>query len=182
MAHPYHHAISTQKKHGGRAEDYQAIHDWFDMSKEGLADVRHRNVLHHSLGIFLCERKFGITVPLSSGRMLPVRLIGEQHVFEDYGFIPSPIQSFHALKQLPWMGRNLDRDHPAFHAEATVAEWGGSVSDYEPIHALLESSRTHIPDSRHRAMLHHSTGIKVMETIFGTTITNSDEREVPVRD
>jgi len=47
---------------------------------------------------------------------------------------------------------------------------------------LLESSHTRNPYARHLAVLHHSTGIKVMETIFGTTITNSDEREVPERD
>jgi len=31
MAHPYHHALSSVKKWGGRPEDYQAIHDWLDV-------------------------------------------------------------------------------------------------------------------------------------------------------
>ena len=45
MAHPYHHAVSSVRKWGGRVEDYQAIHDWFDASKAHLADFRHRACL-----------------------------------------------------------------------------------------------------------------------------------------
>ena len=47
---------------GGTAEDYLAIHDWFDESKAHLPDLRHRALRHHSEGIFLCERLFGPTV------------------------------------------------------------------------------------------------------------------------
>lgn len=28
MAHPYHHAVSSVQKWGGRPEDYQPIRDW----------------------------------------------------------------------------------------------------------------------------------------------------------
>ena len=28
MSHPYHHAVSSAKKWGGKAEDYQKIHDY----------------------------------------------------------------------------------------------------------------------------------------------------------
>jgi hypothetical protein len=31
MAHPYHHALSSVKKWGRKAEDYLAIHGWFDL-------------------------------------------------------------------------------------------------------------------------------------------------------
>ena len=41
MANPYHHALSSCKKWGGQPEDYQAIHDWFDASKEMWSDSRH---------------------------------------------------------------------------------------------------------------------------------------------
>jgi len=27
--HPYHHALSSQREHGGTAADYQALHNWF---------------------------------------------------------------------------------------------------------------------------------------------------------
>ncbi len=37
MAHPLHHAESSARKFGGVPCDYQAVHDWFDASKEHLA-------------------------------------------------------------------------------------------------------------------------------------------------
>jgi hypothetical protein len=30
---PYHHAVSSQREHGGAAADYQPIHNWFDSSR-----------------------------------------------------------------------------------------------------------------------------------------------------
>lgn len=103
MAHPYHHAISSAKKWGGEPEDYQAIHDWFDESKSHLADIRHRALRHHSEGIFLAEKIFGTTITISTGRKVPVRFIGEQHVIEDFGFIPTVADFLKSIKVESWM-------------------------------------------------------------------------------
>ncbi len=54
--HPIHHAESSARKYGGKAEDYLDIHKWFDGSKEHMADFRHRALRHHSEGIFAAER------------------------------------------------------------------------------------------------------------------------------
>lgn len=105
MGHPYHHAVSSAKKFGGKPEDYQRIHDWFDRSKEFLADFRHRAVSHHAQGIFECERLFGTTIKNSDGREIPTRLIGEQHVKEDLGFIPTLEAWLGCIGQKPWMIR-----------------------------------------------------------------------------
>lgn len=105
MAHPYHHALSSAKKWGGTPEDYLAIHAWFDESKQITADFRHRALRHHAEGIFMCERIFGSTIMVSSGRVVPVRWIGEQHVREDLGFIPSFADWVKAIWPEPWMGR-----------------------------------------------------------------------------
>lgn len=105
MAHPYHHALSSVKKWGGKAEDYQAIHDWFDESKSHLANFRHRALRHHSEGIFLCEKIFGKTITNSNGRIVPVRYIGEQHVKEDCGFIPTVADWLKCIQAEPWMHR-----------------------------------------------------------------------------
>src|SRR5262245_59038006 len=83
MAHPMHHAESSAKKFGGKPEDYQAIHNWFDATKEIYADFRHRALRHHSQGIFECERVFGLFIVNSAGKKVPTRFIGEQHVKED---------------------------------------------------------------------------------------------------
>lgn len=105
MAHPYHHALSSQKKWGGSVEDYLAIHAWFDASKEIIADFRHRALRHHAEGIFMAETIFGMTITLSSGRIIPTRWVGEQHVTEDLGFIPSFADWVRAIQPTLWMGR-----------------------------------------------------------------------------
>ena len=65
----------------------------------------HRALRHHAEGIFLAEQLFGVTVTLSTGRIVPVRLIGEQHVLEDLGRIPSFADWVRAIRPEPWMGR-----------------------------------------------------------------------------
>ena len=94
MAHPYHHALSSVKKWGGAVEDYIAIHEWFDESKKILADFRHRALRHHAEGIFMAETVFGRAITLSSGRVIPTRWVGEQHVTRaarDRGLGPHPL-------------------------------------------------------------------------------------------
>ena len=44
MAHPIEHAKSSARRFGGKPEDYQAIHDFFDESKGQVADFRHRAI------------------------------------------------------------------------------------------------------------------------------------------
>jgi hypothetical protein len=105
MAHPYHHALSSQKRWGGSLDDTMAIHEWFDASKLILADFRHRALRHHAEGIFMAETIFGQTLTLSSGRIIPTRWIGEQHVREDLGRIPSFADWARAIRPEPWMGR-----------------------------------------------------------------------------
>ena len=103
MAHPYHHALSSVKKWGGCVEDYLKIHDWFDESKSHMADFRHRALRHHSEGIFMAEQIFGHTITNSDGREVMVRYIGEQHVQEDLGRIPSINDWFRQIKVESWM-------------------------------------------------------------------------------
>ena len=113
MAHPYHHAISSAKQFGGAPEDYQAIHDWFDESKAHMADIRHRALRHHSEGIFMAEKIFGTTITNSAGRTVPVRFIGEQHVKEDLGKIPTVSDWLSCIEPTRWMlgrGRDLAKE------------------------------------------------------------------------
>lgn len=106
---PYHHAVSSAQKWGGEVEDYLPIHDWFDASKAHYADQRHRALRHHSEGIFECERQFGAAITTSTGRKVPVRWIGEQHVMEDIGFIPSLKDWLQHIQPQPWMRKVAKR-------------------------------------------------------------------------
>lgn len=127
MSHTYHHAVSSARLFGGKPEDYQPIHDWFDKSKESMADFRHRAVRHHAEGIFECEKEFGITITNSSGTKVPVRYIGEQHVREDCGgIIPSRKDWLQRLKPAAWMSRGY-RIRDAAGARAVRAGAGRST-------------------------------------------------------
>lgn len=110
MAHPFHHAKSSAIKYGGIPDDYIEIHNWFDESKSMYANFRHRALRHHAEGIFMCEKIFGITIKNSNNKDIPVRFIGEQHVREDLGFIPSMQDWFKNIKVEEWMlkGNPLD--------------------------------------------------------------------------
>ena len=80
------------------------IHTWFEESKAFLADFRHRAVRHHSEGTFLSEKIFGVSITNSEGKEIAVRYIGEQHVREDLGRIPTA-QNWLTQQTLIFLGR-----------------------------------------------------------------------------
>ena len=53
----------------------------------------------------MLERCFGATITVSTGRGVPVRRSGEQHVAEELGFIPSFADWVRCIRPEPWMGR-----------------------------------------------------------------------------
>ena len=53
----------------------------------------------------MLETIFGPTIVLSTGKVIPTRWVGEQHVKQDLGFIPSFADWMRAIRPLPWMGR-----------------------------------------------------------------------------
>lgn len=123
MAHPYHHAVNSARKFGGKAEDYLSIHEWFDASKEHMADFRHRALRHHSLGIYECEKVFGVVITNSDGKKIPTRYIGEQHVKEDLGRIPTLADWLSNIKAERWMGNppvKLERQLEISHRPVEV--------------------------------------------------------------
>ena len=69
-----------------------------------------------------------------------------------------------------------------YHAKSSVHKWGGSLEDYFPIHDFIDSTKSAMPDVRHRTLLHNSFGIFLVEKVFGHYITNSSGRDVPVRE
>ena len=102
---PLIHAIISAKKYGGKPEDYQEWHDFFDSSKVCLPDARHRMLLHNSFGIFILERVFGTYIINSDNKKVSVRDIGEEHVIQDLGFIPTVDRCFANMPIEPWMSK-----------------------------------------------------------------------------
>lgn len=66
--------------------------------------LRQKRSLTESVHI-IAETIFGPTLTLSTGRVIPTRWVGEQHVREDLGFIPSFADWVKAIRPEPWMGR-----------------------------------------------------------------------------
>jgi hypothetical protein len=106
---PYLHAQVSVKKWGGEPEDYLAIHDFFDSSKAAHPDMRHRAILHSSFGIFIVERVFGTYITNSEGRIVQVRDIGEQHVIDDMGTIPTMSDYLDGMPFYDWLGGSKKR-------------------------------------------------------------------------
>lgn len=98
---PLIHAKLSVKKYGGTVEDYIGIHNFIDSSKISVPDVRHRAMLHSSWGIFLAEQMFGVYIKNTDGKDVSVRDIGEEHVLQDLGFIPT-MEDW--LKEMPIKG------------------------------------------------------------------------------
>lgn len=65
--------------------------------------MRHRALRHHSEGIFWAEKEFGVFIINSDGKMVPTRVIGEQHVKEDIGFIPTIKDYLENMTMVNWM-------------------------------------------------------------------------------
>lgn len=71
---------------------------------------------------------------------------------------------------------------PRIHAESSVRRWGGTVEDYVELHAKMDCSKKYFPDNRHRILTHNMFFIfEVMIPLFGESITNSDGKQVDVK-
>lgn len=71
---------------------------------------------------------------------------------------------------------------PYIHAKNSVKRYGGDIEDYMEIHNWFDSTKAAYADFGHRAILHNTFGIFLCEQLFGTTITNSQDKVISVRD
>jgi len=134
MSHPYHHSLSSVKKWGGVPTDYLPVHSWFDESKKYYGDFRHRALRHHTLGIFEAESVFGPTITNSDGKAIPTRSIGEQHVKEDCGFVPTLQDWLSCITAQPWMFKDVvKRDKKGLPTQDVMSQTvNNSHHDYNP--------------------------------------------------
>jgi hypothetical protein len=103
MGTPLLHAKSSVRKYGGEIKDYIAIHRWFDSTKGNMPMFKHRAILHNSFGMLLAEQVFGDYVTNSEGKMVEVRQIAYDHIYEDCGFVPTIEDWLKHIQVQPWM-------------------------------------------------------------------------------
>ena len=87
MGHCYHHALSSARKWGGTAETICRCTNGSTSrrkSRRTSGTARCATMPGH----IRLERTFGAAITISTGRVVPVRLIGEQHVLEDLRLHP----------------------------------------------------------------------------------------------
>jgi hypothetical protein len=61
-------------------------------------------ILHNAFGIDLLEQTYGVFFINSDGKEIPTRKIGEQHVLEDLGQIPSLYECLLYTPDQSWLG------------------------------------------------------------------------------
>jgi hypothetical protein len=122
MSHSFYHAVSSSKAFGGVPEDYLEIHAWFDRSRGGTSSILHRFLAHHTAGIQDAVAHFGSTITISTGRKVPVSLIGEQHITEDLGFVPS-LDDYIGMMSCPrWASKRAKLLHSRLHKMIDTSE------------------------------------------------------------
>lgn len=109
------HAKSSALRFGGEPDDYILLHLWFDEPKGHVGNWRQRAIRHHTLGIVWAIDKFGPWLDLSNGKRVSTRLVSEQHLMEDLGWLPAVDDWLRHLAVQPWMAsaaRKLSQELP----------------------------------------------------------------------
>lgn len=72
--------------------------------------------------------------------------------------------------------------HPYYHAKSSARKFGGIWEDYVELHEWFDQTKAHHADTRHRAILHNTFGIYLLQQVFGEVITRkSDGVVIPTR-
>ncbi len=77
------HSLLSQRKFGGKPEDYFEVHKFIDSSKLYFFHFKHRCLLHHTLGIEIATQIFGDYLVNQEGSTILIRDIVAEHCKED---------------------------------------------------------------------------------------------------
>jgi hypothetical protein len=84
------HCLLSQKKFGGKPEDYVSVHKFLDSSKLFYYHLKHRLLLHNLYGIEICVERLGDFIVNTDGKTVLVRDVAAEHCKEDlYGAVPT---------------------------------------------------------------------------------------------
>ena len=64
---------------------------------------------------------------------------------------------------------------------AHAKKYGGVPEDYVAIDRFLDQTKQHVPNWRHRMVLHNSFGVDLCIQMFGEAITNADGKKIAVQ-
>lgn len=71
---------------------------------------------------------------------------------------------------------------PYDHARLHARDFGGHPRDYLPVDEFLDQTKCHLPDFRHRLILHNAFGMGLAERVLGPAIRNAAGEMIAVRE
>lgn len=177
--HPYDHARSSVRLHGGTWQDYFPLHAWFDASKSALCFFTHR-ALHHHLDAFEeVTALFGPAIRNADGGAVPVDILALQHLNEDCGIVPHARDWLIGFERPDWLPDVIPNAEDL--ALDSSRRFGGEPGDYLPLHQWFLATRLWADDQDHLVFRHHAFGVFEAEARFGPVIARAGGGHMPTR-
>lgn len=177
--HPYDHARSSARTHGGVWQDYISLHSWFDATKSLLCRFTHRTLRHHREGVAEAVFVFGAAIRNRDGVEVDTVELGYQHLLEDCPRIVYALDWLIDFDMPDWLPTEL----PAVEnlARQSAGRFGGEASFYLPLHRWFLATVGWSAGPEHLVFRHHAFGVFEAEARFGPIIDLGDGRAVPTR-
>ena len=177
--HPYDHARSSARIHGGVWQDYFELHSWFDASKSLLCRFTHRALRHHLEGVAEAVAHFGAEISNSDGADIDTMTLGVQHLEEDCPRIVTASDWLVGFDAPDWLPSSLPDAEDL--AQANVIRFGGEVDDFLPLHRWFLATTTWSEGAAHLMFRHHAFSVFEAEARFGPVIHHGNGRATPTR-
>lgn len=177
--HPYDHARSSARIHGGVWQDYFELHSWFDASKSLLCRFTHRALRHHLEGVAEATAHFGADIRNSDAVDVDTMTLGVQHLEEDCPRIVSACDWLVGFEAPDWLPASLPDAEDL--AQASVMRFGGEAEDFLPLHRWFLATAPWSEDMAHLMFRHHAFGVFEAEARFGPVIHHGAGWVTPTR-
>lgn len=177
--HPYDHARSSARIHGGVWQDYYALHTWFDASKAVLCRFTHRALRHHLEGVAEAAAHFGADICNADNVEVDTMTLGVQHLEEDCPHVVNARDWLVNFDAPDWLPAELPDVQDL--AQASVMRFGGKPFDFLPLHRWFLATADWIAGNEHLAFRHHAFGVFEAEQRFGPVIRFDNGSAVPTR-
>ena len=177
--HPYDHARSSARLHGGLWQDYHAFHAWFDVTKAVQFHFTHRALRHHREGIDEAVATFGSSIWNRDGAPVDTSVLGLQHLKEDCRMIPAAgdwLVDFDAPDWLPVTWADTSE-----LACESARRFGGGAERFSPLHDWFLETKAWTAGPQHLLFRHHAFGIFEAEARFGAVVHGPSGPGVPTR-
>lgn len=177
--HPFDHARSSARSHGGAWQDYYPLHTWFDATKSLLCRFTHRALRHHIEGVAEAASIFGAVIRNSDGVDVATTALGHQHLEEDAPRLVDAKDWLVGFDAPDWLPSAIPSAEDL--ARASVMRFGGVPEDFTPLHQWFLATSDWTESPWHLVFRHHAFGAFEAESRFGPVIPLSGGALVPTR-